>query len=96
MAEDYKRGEMDISYHKSTFDGVMSVSIFAALVIGVTVFYLTLVFGAQMGWFNALIASAIVAGGGGYVTRQGLGYWITIVVLAVITLIAGMAVGALA
>lgn len=95
MAEDYTRGEMDISQHKATFDGVMGVSVFTALVIGVSVLYLTLVFGAELGWFNALIASAIAGGAGGYFMKQGLVYWIAMGVLAVVTVISGIAISAL-
>lgn len=95
MAEDYTRGEMDISQHKATFDGVMGVSVFAALITGVTVLYLSLVFGAEIGWFNALIFSAIAGGAGGFVMKQGAGYWVTLGVLAVITVIAGGLVSAL-
>ena len=95
MAEDYTRGEMDISQHKATFEGVMSISVFASLITGLTVLYLTLVFGAQTGWFNALIASAIVGGGAGYVLKRGLVYWITLAVMAAITVVSGILVGAL-
>ncbi len=96
MAEDYIRGEMDISQHKATFQGVMSISVFAALITGLTVLYLTLVFGAETGWFNALIVSALVGAAAGYVLKQGLGYWITLGVLAVITIISGALVAGLA
>lgn len=95
MAEDYTRGEMDISRHKATFDGVMGVSVFTSLVIGVSVLYLTLVFGAELGWFNALIASSIAGAAGGYFMKQGLLYWITLGVLAVITVISGVLIGAM-
>ena len=96
MADDYTRGEMDISQHKATFEGVMSISVFASLITGLTVLYLTLVFGAEIGWFNALIASALIGAVSGYVLKQGLGYWITLGVLAVITVVSGALVGALA
>ena len=96
MADDYTRGEMDISQHKATFEGVMSISVFASLITGLTVLYLTLVFGAEIGWFNALIASALIGAVTGYVLKQGLGYWITLGVLAVITVVSGALVGALA
>ncbi|MCR9129789.1 MAG: aa3-type cytochrome c oxidase subunit IV [Alphaproteobacteria bacterium] len=95
MAEDYTRGEMDISQHKATFEGVMGVSVFASLITGLTVLYLTLVFGAELGWLNALIASAIVGGIAGVVMKQGAGYWVTLGVLAVITVISGGLVSAL-
>lgn len=95
MAEDYTRGEMDISQHKATFEGVMGISVFASLITGLTVLYLTLVFGAETGWFNALIVSALAGGIAGYTLKQGLGYWITLGVMAVITVISGSLVGSL-
>jgi hypothetical protein len=95
MGEDYIRGEMDISGHRRTFDGVIGMSVFASLLTVVIVLYLTLVFGADFGWFNALIATAVVGGAGGYVTKQSIGYWITLVVFGFIALVAGVAIGAL-
>jgi len=96
MAEDYTRGEMDISQHKATFEGVMNISVFSSLITGLTVLYLTLVFGAETGWFNALIISAIVGGACGFFLKQGAGYWVTLGVMAAITVISGLLVGALA
>lgn len=89
MADDYTRGEMDISEHKSTFDGVMAVSVYSTLVLSVVLICLTLIFGADMNWINAMIASAIVGGIGGFVMKQGAFYWVSLVVLAIIGGIAG-------
>jgi len=95
MAEDHTRGEMDISRHKATFEGVMNVSVFSSLITGLTVLYLTLVFGAETGWFNALIASAIVGGVAGYMLKQRALYWISLAAMAAITVISGALVSAL-
>ena len=89
MADDYTRGEMDISEHKSTFDGVMQVSVFSTLIIGLAVLYLTLVFGGEIGWMNSLIISAIVAVASGVVLKQGALYWVFCAALAVIAVISG-------
>lgn len=95
MADDYTRGEMDISHHKSTFDGVMSVSVFSSLLTGLVVLYLTLVFGAAMSWITSLIVSLVVAGLAGVALRQGALYWVFVGILAVIAVIAGGLVTAL-
>jgi len=95
MAEDYTRGEMDISHHKATFGAVMKVSIFCTLVLSVIILYLTLVFGTDTGWFSGLIVSFITAAAGGYFLKQGALYWVTIGLLAVITVISGVLTGLL-
>lgn len=89
MADEYIRGQMDISEHKSTFNGVMNVSTYASLVTAVVVLYLALVFGASTDWLVALGVSLAVGGLGGYLTKRGAMYWVSLAVLAVITLIAG-------
>jgi hypothetical protein len=89
MAEDYTRGQMDISHHKSTYDAVMKVSVFISVLLGLIVLYLTLVFGAGMGWITALIASLIAGGVTGFLLKQGARYWASLGVLTVITLVSG-------
>ena len=89
MADDYTRGEMNISDHKATFDGVMQVSVFAALLTGLVVLYLTLVFGGEIGWINALIVSGIAGVAGGVVLKQGAYYWVACAVLGAIAVISG-------
>jgi hypothetical protein len=89
MAEDYTRGQMDISHHKATYDAVMKVSVFISVLLGLIVLYLTLVFGADMNWINALIASLIAGGLTGFVLKQGARYWASLGLLAVIALISG-------
>ena len=89
MAEDYTRGQMDISHHKATYDAVMKVSVFISVLLGLIVLYLTLVFGANMNWITALIASLISGGATGAVLKQGARYWASLGLLAVIALISG-------
>ncbi|MEQ8433188.1 MAG: aa3-type cytochrome c oxidase subunit IV [Oceanicaulis sp.] len=89
MADEYTRGQMDISEHKKTFDSVMSVSVYASLLIALVVIYLTLVFAAGGGWFGSLVLTAVIGGIGGVFTRQGALYWTSVGVLVVITVIAG-------
>ncbi len=95
MANDYTRGEMDISHHKATFAGVMTVSVFASLLTGLVVLYLTLVFGASMSWITALGISVVVGGIAGFALKQGALYWVFVAALAVIAVIAGGLVTAL-
>lgn len=89
MAEDYTRGQMDISHHKATYDAVMKVSVFISILLGLIVLYLTLVFGAGMDWIAALIASLIAGGVTGVVLKQGARYWASLGVLAVTALVSG-------
>lgn len=95
MADDYTRGEMDISEHQATFGAVMRVSVFSTLIIGLAVLYLTLVFGGGVGWINALIVSAIVGVLGGVGLKQGALYWVAMGALAVIAVISGALVSVL-
>ncbi|XBQ17565.1 MAG: aa3-type cytochrome c oxidase subunit IV [Oceanicaulis sp.] len=96
MADDYIRGQMDVSEHKRTFDGVMNVSTYAALVTGVVVIYLTLVFANSGDWLVSLFISLVVGAVAGFFTKRGTLYWTTLGVLTVITLISGVIVSAFA
>ncbi len=89
MAEEYIRGDMDISEHKASFDGFIGVSVYSTLVIVTTLLCVILVFGAHFHWLTAMFVSAIVGGLGGFFMKQGAGYWATLVVLAIIGFIIG-------
>lgn len=89
MAEEYIRGEMDISEHKATFSGVMAVSVYSTLVLSVVLLCLTLIFGGGFSWLNAMLVSAIAGGVGGFALKQGAVYWVSLVVLAIIGFISG-------
>jgi hypothetical protein len=86
---DYIRGEMDISEHKATFDGVMSVSVYVGLITAVVVLYLTLVFCGVTGWFSGLVVTVVVGGLGGFALNQGVAYWVSLFLFALITVICG-------
>ena len=62
MAEEYIRGDMDISEHKASFDGFIGVSVYSTLVIVTTLLCVILVFGAHFHWLTAMFVSAIVGG----------------------------------
>ena len=96
MADEYARGEMDISDHKATYSGVMGVSTTLSLFTGLIVLYLSLVFAANVDWFSSLIVSVIVGGLCGYFLKRGAAYWANLIALAVITVISGFFVGLLA
>lgn len=89
MAEDYTRGQMDISHHKATYGAVMKVSMFISVLLGLIVLYLTLVFGAGTNWISALIVSLIAGGLAGIVLKQGPRYWASLGFLAVTALLSG-------
>ncbi|KAA5803418.1 aa3-type cytochrome c oxidase subunit IV [Alkalicaulis satelles] len=89
MAEDYTRGQMDITHQHDTFVGAMKVSVFITILLSLIVLYLTLVFAAGQGWVSALIVSLIAGGVSGLVLKQGALYWFSLGVLAVITVISG-------
>ena len=88
MADDYQRGEMNISHQADTFSGFINVSIYSALLTAVPILYLAMVFGTDFGWFNSLIISTIVAVVGGVVLKRGALYWFCVGVLVVVALIA--------
>ena len=96
MADDYTRGEMDISEHKATYSGVMNVSVYSTLVISVVLLCLTLIFGGGFSWINAMMLSAVAGGVSGYFLKQGTAYWVTLAVLAVLGFISGGLVSLLA
>lgn len=90
MADEYTRGQMDISEHKKTFESVMSVSVYVSLLLGLSVLYLTLVFASGMDWFTALVLSGVLGGIAGYFMRQNLLYWISLAGLALVAVIGGL------
>ncbi len=89
MASEYTRGEMDVADHKRVYGGVMKAGLTTGLLTGLIVFYLSVVFGTQAGWFAALIGTVVIGGALGYALKQKTLYWTSLVVMAVIAVIAG-------
>jgi hypothetical protein len=89
MASEYTRGEMDVADHKRVYGGVMKAGLTTGLLTGLIVFYLSVVFGTQASWFAALIGTVVIGGALGYALKQKTLYWTSLVVMAVITVIAG-------
>lgn len=90
MASEYTRGEMDVNQHKRIYGGVMSTGLTGALICGLLVFYLALVFGAQTGWFIGLIVTGIAGFALGFALKQKTLYWTTLVGMGVIAFLAGI------
>lgn len=96
MAEDYTRGEMNISEQKNTFEGFIHVSTLSGLITCITILFLAMVFGTSIGWFTSLITTLIVAGIAGVLLKQNAVYWILTGFLAVVAAISGGLVSLLA
>lgn len=90
MADEYTHGQMDISEHRKTFQSVMGVSVYAALLLGLLIFYLVMVFASGFDWFMALVITGIAGGIGGYFTGQGFVYWASLGVMSIIAIVAGL------
>jgi len=82
-ANEYHRGDMDISVQKATWDGFMVGSIWGSLLIIMTVGYATLAVAIGMNWMVSLALMAIVGVVAGLVMNLG-GRWMATVVLMVI------------
>jgi len=89
MASDYTRGEMDISAQKSTFDGVMVVSVWSSLLTAMSIFYFTLVFGVGTDWLSALIGVSLLSAVLGKLLSMSSAWYMTVVGLFVFGLIFG-------
>lgn len=89
MASDHVRGEMDISDHKATFDGFMSVTVWSSLITAVSVLYFTLVFAIGMDWLGALVAVGVVGVVSGLALSMGTAWYMTVAGLFVLGLIIG-------
>lgn len=89
MASDHVRGEMDISHHKSTFDGFISVSVWSALITSVSLLYFTLVFAVGFDWMGSLIVSAGVGVLAGLALNMKTAWYMTVAGLFILGLIIG-------
>ena len=92
MAEDYHRGEMNISEQKHTFESFIDISMYSAAITGIAILFLTLVFATGLNWLTSLTITAIVGGVLGVVLGRGTAYWLTVAVLGVFTILAGFVI----
>ncbi|MHA6288758.1 aa3-type cytochrome c oxidase subunit IV [Maricaulis sp. CAU 1757] len=89
MAADHVRGEMDVSHHKSTYDGFMAVSLWSSLIIGLSVLYMTLVFAVGTDWLGSLIGVTIAGVVAGLVLKMKAAWYATVAGMFILTLISG-------
>ena len=89
MAADHVRGEMDISHQKSTFGGFIAVSVWSSLIIGLSVLYLTLVFGVGWDWLASLLGVTVVGVIAGLVLSMKMSWYVTVGGLFVFGLVCG-------
>lgn len=92
----YVSGEMPIQGHQKTFGGFIRVSAFCTAFLIVVLLMPILVFGANLPWFTALVATFVV---GVLITpafKLGGGWYAVLGGLTVMTFVIGFAVSALA
>lgn len=79
----YTRGDMVIEDHKETFGGFMNFSVYGGAAIIVTLMFPILVFGVNIAWPGALLATIILGVVLGIVMRFK-GQWYAIVIGAAV------------
>ncbi|MDG1418511.1 MAG: aa3-type cytochrome c oxidase subunit IV [Maricaulis sp.] len=89
MASDHVPGEMDISAQKSTFDGVMNVTVWSSLLLLMGIFYFTLVFATGADWLSALLGVSALTAAFGFLLNLGGAWYITVVGLFLSGLVIG-------
>ncbi|MBO6797439.1 aa3-type cytochrome c oxidase subunit IV [Maricaulis sp.] len=89
MASDHVRGEMDITEHKSTFDGFMTMTVWSCLLTIVILLFFILVFAIGMNWMGALIATGVVGVVLGLALSMKTSWYVTVAGLFVSGLIGG-------
>lgn len=89
MAADYTRGEMNISGQEHTFSGFVRITLWSSMLLGLLVFYLTLVFAAGADWMTSLIGVAVLGYVLGLVTSMKTAWNITVGGMLVFGLICG-------
>lgn len=97
---DYVPGQMDITDQKRTWDAFMKASWFGSLLLAVVLGYCTLVFGVGADWLVSLVGMAIAGGALGIATGMGgawipsiIGLSVLAVIVRVIIMLWGMAMG---
>lgn len=89
MASDHVRGEMDISQHKSTFDGFMAVTVWSSLITGLWILYFTLVFAVGFDWMGSLIACTVLGVIGGLALNMRTSWYMAVVGQFIFGLVCG-------
>jgi hypothetical protein len=66
----YHRGEMEIADQAATFHGFVGLTKWGSLTVSVAVLFLTLIFCAHVGFFQAVAAAVVVAAAGILLLRE--------------------------
>lgn len=96
MAEDYQRGEMDVTEQSRTFSGFMVVTVWSSALTVLSVLALTLIFAVNTPWIVALGVTAALGVLAGYYLKLGGGWYATVFGLTVLSAIIGGVVSLLA
>ncbi len=83
---DYKRGDMEVSAQRGTFDGFMGFTVYGgALIALMLIFAILTVGGVGLSWFPALIISLVLGIIVGAVLKLDAAWFASITILAVLT-----------
>ena len=92
-ASEYKRGEMDISDQKATWDGFIIGSIWGGLITILVVGYATLAIAIGLNWMVSLGLMAVVGIVSGLLLNLGGRWMACVVILIVLALIVQAMIG---
>lgn len=83
---DYKRGDMEVTAQRGTFDGFMGFTVYggAAIVLAL-IFAVLTVGGVSLSWFPALVITFLIGVIAGVALKLNATWYASITVLAVIT-----------
>ena len=84
---DYKHGTMEVASQKGTFGGFMTATVYGGAAIVYILLFPILLFAVKLSWFPALVASVVVAIITGLALKLKGGWYVFVVVLAILTAI---------
>jgi len=93
---DYTRGEMPVEAQSGTFSGFMGLTVYGSCAIGVILLMPILVFAVGLPWFPSLIASFAFGIVLGLIFKLKGGWYVSLVILAIIAAIMSIALSAIA
>lgn len=93
---DYTRGKMPVQAQSGTFSGFMGLTVYGTCALGVILLMPILVFAVNMAWFPALIISFAFGVILGLIFKLKSGWYVGLVVLAIITAITSILLSAIA
>ncbi len=88
----YERGAQDIADKRATYAAVTRLTFWSAALLGLSGFYLAMVFAAGVNWLSALVIVYAISMALGFGLRRGGSWYATMTGLAVAVLIIGWAV----